>query len=796
MSTADRDRRRRMSSALGAARSPSVSRAVYASPPTSPPPPPPQSFRPVGADNEVPRSGPRPRAAATATPSSSASDSDSDGVASADTERAVRAARRRQARTLSRIIRNAGWDEGLASLVAGEVELSSLPASSEGIPLTGTGNAADVAKDANDGGLKSPNDAHSPVNNERRSHSVGRDIRSRRTSAIPVSTSRKSVLEAEPARMVNEPLSLPIDSATQHEPNTIPDHKTKSNQPVEEIEYVAPTNKGGRRESSRFGTRRISMSAKMDPSLSVDSSETSRNIDDDGGIRQRARDRIRGKSIDFKGSQLLTSSAGDITSAYDSRLRQIVLESLTAVETAKKNQAATSEVMEFVPLKDDDDEIPYVHPAASRSRIPSASSIRMVRKRSSVSGQIYAKQMSDESTDAARKSSSESIRPIDSNEDDGDVPYVAPTSTVGRKQSSASIRMVRKRASVLQSAILQPTEHLNAALATTEGKIEGENSLADKNTSIDTQKTRTVESSLDYADIEAIEEEFRLAGHIDPETGKLLRDAKVLTENDIVVSASGIKKDPVYTAPSIKASRAASTPHLKLTPTETGEKFKSKIPVPAGQDKRKSTNSSEMHPTLSLPRPPKPHRHSALDSWPPPAPPSKHVSSPLTKRTATGSGPDSQTQTPAPPRIRRESSIGIAAAAASSAASSAFSYLSKVASSYLEQHSADGTQASAAGAATTTFVIANDADALDQPSELPGRKGSTLASALAYFTGPVTPKPVVEPPQLYGQTRAPIRNASTSSNAASASGSRASMDGGLGSVVEDWWKKGFGAKKE
>ncbi|KAI8620291.1 hypothetical protein BC830DRAFT_1164652 [Chytriomyces sp. MP71] len=137
-------------------------------------------------------------------------------------------------------------------------------------------------------------------------------------------------------------------------------------------------------------------------------------LENSDNVRQRARERIRGKSIDFRnvglaayipldketretaGAVAVAAADGPEFKAEDgvkktgsidnhSRLREIVMETLAA----RKAQGPTDEEPEFVRLNDldDDGDIPYVSPRLNRqemSRSGSTPSIRMVRKRSSI----------------------------------------------------------------------------------------------------------------------------------------------------------------------------------------------------------------------------------------------------------------------------------------------------------------------------------------------------------------------------------------------------------------------------
>ncbi|KAJ3105491.1 hypothetical protein HK100_003890 [Physocladia obscura] len=911
----DRDRRRRLSAALGAARSPSATRSVSSgssvggggggngghngaggsssnsSSSSRPQPPSPLSpaspsatsaatpTSPASSPTPTPKRTPKAHAPKRGSDSSSSSSSSSDdddngshgakparGVAELRGETARERAARVQAETLRHIARNSNWDADLVSLVVREVEGASASASASGAGSAAAGSA--VARRVSTSAFVREPDEVNDLGDTAATNTATTAATTTTTAATNNSKTRTNAIAsaAEP----NLPITLPL------------------------LPLV-------RRDSSRFGKRHsISVSASASPAPSSSASTTTTN--DDTSVRQRARDRIRRKSFDVKTVSLSTLSLSSdlaeeedtimsITSGYDGRLREIIMETISArkQQLQQQNQQQpdgnSGTGSEFIPLNDEE-ELPYVNPRMNQSRAMSSPSIRMIRKRSSIVSQLHTEAKSllvKENSAIAKKPSKSSLLNDVTVEDDDEVPYNPPLPPAAIRGGGGT-NPIRKRVSVLQSAISQPTLNLESAL-----KIESSENFrsppllpdsADDNTyirpvkitprtassaSIDMLKRRSSglypENSIstDEATIAAIEQEVLFAGQIDPETGIFLQKSRINHNNDgaddIVVTASGIKKEPAYSPPSQKFSRAASTPHIKAAARKSlpvhhesnqGSALKTFLESQSGEQQQlqhpqqqqpksdKQQSPSMVHPALSLPRPPKPNRNSYADpSWAskPPKPTVANLNSNNNygNVTATSSNSSSTTspprlsqlprsttadaryatptttldyQVPAPPaRIRRESTIGIAAAAAGSAAvaagnaaSSAISYLTRVASSYLEQQPATA----------TTLGIANNADGENEGNAATEAVASpsTLASAFAYFTGPVSPKPVVEPPQLYGQARVPIRMASSGGSSSGGATSnvggvsyppRLPVEAGLGSVVEEWWKR-FGKK--
>ncbi|KAJ3067744.1 hypothetical protein HDU98_009051 [Podochytrium sp. JEL0797] len=569
-------------------------------------------------------------------------------------------------------------------------------------------------------------------------------------------------------------------------------------------------------------------------------------IDTTAAVRQRARDRLRNKSFSAKGDSPDHSDAsleGAITSAYDDRLREIVLEAVAARKpTAEFNDPMPSAV------HDDAEEMPYVNPRISQMKRSST------RRRSTLTTNI----MSDPMPSAVANDPTRiSMEP----EAEDELPYVAPV-------RSPSISAQRKRSSVLQQAISQPAHRLSKVL------LDHETTKSTSSTTLNDQEfvslndepyvrpttitprtashasisiLRRKSNQLDLSNllgpdvasvpvqdlIDAVAEEVSLVGRVDPETGSYLNTST----SDFVISATGIYKTEIpkhqqqpnaYSPhpPHLREiSRAASSPHIRTTPrsfsppatnqrqTSPTNSLQSLLESNSATSPNKrfsSTPSSSpstasmIHPTKSLPRPPKRNTHTtpprASDVFSDPTAPltttsTNHPSSPLSASTTTfdypphryPSNPSSANDqaTPPPPRMRRESSIGIVAGAALSGAASALSYLSKAASNYVATSSTSSptstttttttTNASSTAASPSHFFIANRSEEEMDPvvgggggaasktdSSLPKIKSpapaqGTLASAYAYFTASsavaVTPKPVVEPAKLYGGGR-------------------------------------------
>ncbi|KAI9327964.1 hypothetical protein BDR26DRAFT_874614 [Obelidium mucronatum] len=575
----------------------------------------------------------------------------------------------------------------------------------------------------------------------------------------------------------------------------------------------------------------------------------------------------------------------------------------TVAARSKSNSSINNnDAQEFIALNDegDEDDVPYVHPRNSAAqnnnlRSMSSPSIRMVRKRSSVAATPLFLKSGEKRSDASDQLPQNNQEQQENDEDE--VPYVMPPPTMStRSPSSSSIRMVRKRASVLQQALEHPSRSLSQALL--EKKALPSKSNQDENdedapefvplndeipsrqyahpssitartaskASIDLLRRMSSSASSSPSsssaaasaaplvlDQDSVIDEVSKLGRVDPETGSLLNESHA----EIVVTASGIVKTE---------KRSMSTPHIhqqvpnrKSSPPSAlrnlleGARDSPTPPPPftttntttneTAASKRMSSNPSMIHPTLSLPRPPKKgvnNRHSDIlmtnggrtqsfssasntsstnnsPSTPTRSPLSEFQRNPLTDTTSvvfnTASkfetlpsrpGIDEYAAPPIvnPPRIRRESSIGIVAEQTGKALSSAFSYLSKAASTYLEatpSSSSNSTANTPTTASTTTTTTTGGSSSVPEPSHFfvtnnddtttttpppptleklvsPKASQSTLASAFAYFSGSVgvgggggggkdaaaaasvviTPKPVVEPPQLYGQSRTPI----------------------------------------
>ncbi|KAJ3012971.1 UNVERIFIED_CONTAM: hypothetical protein HDU68_000928 [Siphonaria sp. JEL0065] len=900
MSTAEEiSRRRRLSAALGAARSPSASGRV------SLVPPPVQQYvvdqqHPLSSltvDDFIQRQLANANAKAMA--KSKRSDSDSSDSEDSEDERV-----RRHSAMLTRIARASNWDTDLQNLVVPDVNRE--PKEKE----------TKEAKDAKD----------------------AKDLRIRRMSST---TSRRSILNIG---LVSDPLTRDAAAAPaaekllatngegrgrSHEPSPPQQSHSQSHLQQQQQQQLGqqPRQHQSQRKRSASRSARRSGQFTADDFPTIERSQSAWTLSspgDDGGVRQRARERIRGKSIDFRTSQLLanvgnlnlatppdTPDAIDaITSGYDNRLREIIMETVAA-----RSKSNGSNDAEFIPLNDED-EIPYVNPRGSQVRAMSSPSIRMVRKRSSAPIHARTDQKSSAEDDLksfmqvyshAKRLSSESLNsefiPLNDSTEiiEDEVPYVAPPSISSRNPSSSSIRMVRKRASVLQQALEHPSRSLSQALLEKTLSVSSDDAefipLNDEKrptyihpsaitartaskASIDLLRRGSMPSadSEKHLDEDSVVAEVGKVGRVDPETGTYLNESTT----DIVVTASGIVKTE---------KRSMSTPHLQRVPSRkssppsalrnfmeaNGSSNNSDSPPsPIETSRRMSSNPSLIHPTLSLPRPPKKgvnNRHSDIvmaartqslsytsssptnsPLTPTRSPLSDTQRNPLTDTTSVVFNTASTLATPpsrpameeytapiVPPRIRRESSIGIVAEQTGKALSSAFSYLSKAASTYLETPataspttpSSTATSSTTTTTATTTtnttnivsspvpepshFFIANDSSTIPperpNPQKLvsPKPSQSTLASAFAYFTSSsaaketiVTPKPVVAPPQLYGQSRSPEKKKSVNANVpAPAYGLSAAVTlpkvpesterGLLSGVVEDWWRKGFGS---
>ncbi|ORY53005.1 hypothetical protein BCR33DRAFT_184069 [Rhizoclosmatium globosum] len=348
-----------------------------------------------------------------------------------------------------------------------------------------------------------------------------------------------------------------------------------------------------------------------------------------------------------------------ITSGYDDRLREILLESHTKNAAAAVAAAASvsyngdaEQEEEYIGLNDET-EATYERPRViSQSRSMSSPSIRAVKKRMSVP--LHS--MAGEATKAAAEQDLKSfmsqysenkkrmsVEPgtmleqtlthgVDATVGDDDPNYVKPSIP---KTNRNSIQMVRKRASVLQQAIENPSHSLSKVLA--DKKEAEELELLHNNEYSAPSKTITPRTaSQDSISllrrgsnpansgseavnlpneelINAVAEEVSFAGRVDPET---------VSTADFVVSASGIVKTEhaSYKPPQFrKISHSASLPHLQPLPKKESLQQSSSLKTfmeGNSPSKRHSSNPSAasstaagsndmIHPTLSLPRPPK-----------------------------------------------------------------------------------------------------------------------------------------------------------------------------------------------